>query len=149
MYDDWLANLVVVVATLVVVGVVATVQYEGLVLLSRRLAHMAERPARRKVLYAIGGVLVLHCIEIWVFGTAIWLLLQWPVTGTLSGEHELHLFDAVYLSAMTYTTVGFGDLAPVGAIRFISGAEALVGFVMIGWSVSFTYLEMERYWRVR
>ena len=45
--------------------------------------------------------------------------------------------------------VGFGDLAPVGAVRFLSGTEALTGFVLITWSASFTYLEMERYWRQR
>ena len=52
-------------------------------------------------------------------------------------------------SAITYTTVGFGDVVPVGPIRFLSGMEALTGFVMIGWTASFTYLEMERFWRGR
>ena len=41
------------------------------------------------------------------------------------------------------------DLAPVGAVRFLSGTEALTGFVLITWSASFTYPEMERYWRQR
>ncbi|MBM3373365.1 MAG: two pore domain potassium channel family protein, partial [Betaproteobacteria bacterium] len=45
--------------------------------------------------------------------------------------------------------VGFGDVVPVGTIRFVAGMEALTGFLMIGWSASFTYLEMERFWRDR
>jgi hypothetical protein len=45
--------------------------------------------------------------------------------------------------------VGFGDLVPSGPIRFLSGMEALTGFVLIAWSASFTYLEMERFWRAR
>ena len=49
----------------------------------------------------------------------------------------------------TYTTIGFGDLAPVGPIRFLAGTQGLVGFVLISWSASFTYLEMERCWRAR
>jgi hypothetical protein len=49
---------------------------------------------------------------------------------------------------MVYTTVGFGDLLPQGAIRFMSGMEALTGLVMITWSASFTFLEMQRDWRV-
>lgn len=57
------------------------------------------------------------------------------------------LLDAVYLSAATFTTVGFGDLAPVGPIRFLSGTTALTGFVLIAWSASFTCLEMERFWQ--
>jgi hypothetical protein len=28
----------------------------------------------------------------------------------------------------------------------IAGVEALVGLLMIGWSASFTYLMMERFW---
>jgi hypothetical protein len=57
------------------------------------------------------------------------------------------VFDVIYFSAITFTTVGFGDLSPVGPIRFLSGTEALTGFVLITWSASFTYLEMERFWR--
>jgi hypothetical protein len=45
--------------------------------------------------------------------------------------------------------LGFGDLAPVGAIRFLSGTEALTGFTLITWSASFLYLEMEAFWRKR
>ena len=39
------------------------------------------------------------------------------------------LFDAFYLSATTFTTLGFGDLTPMGAIRVLSGCEALTGLV--------------------
>ena len=98
------------------------------------------------MLYGIFSVLALHIVEIWIFGLALALLLAWPACGAL-GPKAVHLFDFVYFSAITYTTVGFGDLVPVGPIRFLSGTEALTGFVLIAWSASFTYLEMERYWR--
>jgi hypothetical protein len=84
-----------------------------------------------------------------VFGAAIWGLLMFPNTGIVAGAHPLSLLDAVYMSAVTYTTVGFGDLAPIGPIRFIAGTVALTGFVLITWSASFTYLEMTRDWRER
>ena len=54
--------------------------------------------------------------------------------------------DFVYFSAITYTTVGFGDYVPTGPIRFLAGTEALTGFLLITWSASFTFLEMQRYW---
>jgi hypothetical protein len=53
----------------------------------------------------------------------------------------------IYLSAISYTTVGFGDVAPVGPIRLLVATEAITGFVLIAWSASFTYLEMERFWK--
>ena len=71
--------------------------------------------------------------------------LRWP-----RGQHRYTvatLLELVYLSAMTFTTVGYGDVSPVGPIRFLAGTEALVGFMLITWSASFTYLHMARHWR--
>jgi hypothetical protein len=31
-------------------------------------------------------------------------------------------------------------------LRLLAGAEALNGLVLIGWSASFTYIAMERFW---
>jgi hypothetical protein len=145
MYSDWPVNVTVVAATFAAVCLCVTLHYEGLLFTSRRLASLGG-PPRVKVLYAIGSVLALHVAEIWIFGLMIWLLLRMPEAGHL-GPGVLHLFDYVYFSSATYSTVGFGDLAPVGPIRFLAGTEGLAGFVLITWSASFTYLEMERFWR--
>jgi hypothetical protein len=60
-----------------------------------------------------------------------------------------HLLDLIYRSAVTFTTMGAGELTRVGPIRFLRGTEALTGFVLIAWSASFTYLEMVGVWRNR
>jgi hypothetical protein len=151
LYEDWTANLIVVLGTVIAVGGAVLVHYEGLSLLSQWLAQRRDHHPRRKVLYGIFGVLSLHIAEIWIFGLTVWGLLLFPntgsVTGSLSGGASGNLLDAVYLSANTYTTVGFGDVAPVGPIRFIGGTMALTGLVLITWSASFTFLEMGRFWR--
>jgi hypothetical protein len=54
--------------------------------------------------------------------------------------------DCLYFSVVTYTSLGFGDHVPVSHARLIAGVEALNGLLLIGWSASFTYLAMERYW---
>ena len=146
-YSHWDANLMVVLATVLSVCAVVLVHYEGLGVLSAVLYKRKEQQQRRKVLYGIFAVLSLHIIEIWIFGITVWLLLQYPNAGGMVGAHPLNLFDGVYLSAMTYTTVGFGDVAPIGPIRFLAGTMSLTGFVLITWSASFTFLEMERFWR--
>jgi hypothetical protein len=148
MYSDWTANLLVVVVTAASVALAVLVHYEGLGWLSTGLASM-HTLRRRKVLLGVYGVIALHVIEIWLFGSAIWALLLHPHAGMLAGQEHAPFLDAVYLSAVTFTTVGFGDLAPVGAIRFLSGTEALTGFILITWSASFLYLEMEQFWRRR
>ena len=146
-YPHWDANLLVVFATTLAVSAVVLLHYEGLSMISGWLAKRRDFISRRKVLYGIFSVLALHVIEIWMFGITIWLLLMYPETGHVTGAEPLQLLDGVYLAAITYTTVGYGDVAPLGPIRFIAGTVALTGFVMITWSASFTYLEMERLWR--
>jgi Ion channel len=146
-YQNWDANLLVVLVTFMAVGLSVLVHYEGLSFVSQKLGRRHESQSRRNVLYVIYAVLALHISEIWIFGSAIWLLMLYPATGSVAGAHPLQLLDAVYLSAMTYTTVGFGDVAPVGPIRFLAGTTSLTGFVLITWSASFTFLEMEQFWR--
>ena len=149
LYDNWHVNLLVVATTALTVALVVLLHYEGLVWLSGKLSTQNEGQQRRKVLYGIYVLLAIHVVEIWVFGVAIWLLLAVPGAGHVAGISGGGLMDAVYLSASTFTTVGFGDLAPVGAIRFLSGTEALTGLVLVTWSASFTYIEMEKFWRNR
>ena len=47
---------------------------------------------------------------------------------------------------MSFTTLGFGDITPMGAIRILCGTEALVGLSLITWSASLAFLEMQRDW---
>ncbi len=138
---------VVAITALAVIATVA-LHYEGLVWLARHFRRKSRDspPRRRVVLLVICALLTLHVVEIWMFGAAYWGALLLEGSGSVSGAQPLSFLDAVYLSAVTYTTVGFGDLAPVGPIRFLAGSEALTGLMMITWSASFTYLEMSRHW---
>lgn len=145
-YENWLVNGLVVLVTALSVALTVLVHYESLNWLSARLQVSPTRQ-RRKVLYGIYAVIVIHVVEIWLFGFAYWLLLEVPGAGAVQGQHPVRLLDAVYLSAATFTTVGFGDLSPTGPLRFLAGTEALTGFILITWSASFTFLEMARFWR--
>lgn len=156
MNTDWLIpaeqfgeHALVVLVTLAVTALVVLIHYEGLHRLARRYVRREPKRDRRAMLAIIFALLTLHVIEIWCYGIAYWGLLAVPDTGVIHGEQGFDtLFDAMYLSATTYTTLGFGDLAPVGAIRFVSGMESLTGLLLITWSASFTYLEMSRLWTV-
>lgn len=39
---------------------------------------------------------------------------------------------SVYFSIVTFSTVGYGDLHPIGFMRFVANAEALLGLVVMG-----------------
>ena len=146
MIEFGVVHLVVIAATLVAVTLCVLLQYEALVFVWRHLGQRAVQ-RRAKALYGILSVILVHTLEVVIFGATIWCLLQWPETGELYGPEYVDFFECVYLSAVTFSTVGFGDIAPVGPIRFTSATEALCGFVLITWSASFTYLEMEKFWR--
>jgi hypothetical protein len=137
---------IVIAATLFAVAGCVLLQYELLTVAWRRLSlHAGHR--RVKVLYGIFSVLLIHLLEILLFGAVLWCLTLWPANGALAGEEVSTLFDYIYFSAVTFSTVGFGETWPTGAVRFLCAMEALVGFVLITWSASFTYLEMEKFWR--
>jgi ion channel len=138
--------LVVVLATVATVALCVVVHYEGLAHTSKRIPS-GKRNMRLKVLYGIASVIVLHAIEIGFFGAVTWVLVLWPECGSVQGA--THFLDHFYLSAMNYTTVGVPDLLAVGPLRFLAATEALTGLVLIAWSASFTFLEMEQYWRGR
>ena len=149
LYANWHVNLLVVGATALTVALAVLVHYECLVWLSARLG-LGGLKQRRKVLYSIYTLLGVHVTEIWLFGCVIRLLQMSPGAGHVIGmENGPNLMDSVYLSAVTFTTVGFGDMVPVGALRFMTGTEALTGLVLVTWSASFTYIEMEKFWRSR
>ncbi|MEQ1859925.1 MAG: potassium channel family protein [Chthoniobacteraceae bacterium] len=126
------------------------VHYEVLRLLSAWLGRMRQLH-RLRVLVLILGLLGTHVFEIWIYaaGYAVFdgvadfgSIVHVPPTPDAS-----HWLDYVYFSFMTYTTVGYGDLVPHGPIRFIAATEALTAWVLLGWSASFTFLEMQRFWK--
>lgn len=139
-------NWIVVATTLIVVMMCVGLHYEVLSTLNRLLPHIGHRH-RRRIFILILFILVAHVSEIWLFTFGYYYLIEIASLGSLLGMTSSGLSEYAYFSAMVYTTVGFGDLIPVGSIRLLTGMEALTGLVMITWSASFTFLEMQRYWR--
>ncbi|PPE73376.1 two pore domain potassium channel family protein [Solimonas fluminis] len=138
----WLAG----VATVTLVALSVVLHFEGMDALSRSIGNWRV-PTRARMVLVVFFLIGLHSVEIWMFGIGIHGLSGMP--GLQAPRHlpPLKLLDTIYLSAITYTTVGYGDLVPHGPLRLVLASEALTGLVMITWSASFTYLEMERYWR--
>jgi voltage-gated potassium channel Kch len=59
------------------------------------------------------------------------------------------LQSAIYFSAATYTTVGYGDLVLPVEWRLVGGVEALTGILMCGWSTGFFFAIVSRMFEAR
>ena len=138
-------ELATVAATIITVVVVVLLHYEGLSQIGRTIKARAFHH-RAKILVLIFAQLGLHIVAIWLFAVSAFLLTRWLGFGAILPVPSGGYLDYVYFSAITYTTVGFGDFVPSGSVRFLAGMEALTGFVLITWSASFTFIEMQRYW---
>ena len=139
--EYWITGVVSMLA----IGACVLIHYEGLRLLNDYLPTLARRH-RRRIILLILSLLFLHTVEIWIFGISYFGLLQFDGFGALLGQPVDRFVDIVYYSAAVYTTVGFGDIHPVGAIRTMTGMQAVTGLTLITWSASFTYLEMRNTW---
>lgn len=53
-------------------------------------------------------------------------------------------YDAVYFSAVTFSTLGYGDFAPTAPLRLIAAAEALIGNLHLGMLVGSTFAAIKR-----
>lgn len=103
-------------------------------------------PNRSKLVVVVLVAFLAHLAEIALYGVTFYFLVTQLGAGTLAGTADLSLAASIYFSAETYSSIGFGDLTPIGPVRLLAGVEALNGLLLIGWSASFTYISMERFW---
>ena len=137
--------LIVIIACGLLITLTTVIHYEVLGSLNSRLPSLGI-PSRSKLLVVISAAFVAHALEILVYGVALYVLVEYVGDGNLSGTSVFSPINCLYFSAETYTSLGFGDLTPVGPVRLLAGVEALNGLLLIGWSASYTYIAMERFW---
>jgi hypothetical protein len=123
------------------------IHYEVLHLLTIMLRVPRFKP-RLQLVFVIIGAFAAHFIEITLYGLAYYLLATAFDVGSMGDPGPLPFTRCLYFSAETYTTLGYGDVLPHGDLRLLAGLEALNGMLLIGWTASYTYLTMERFWHV-
>ncbi len=100
-----------------------------------------------RVLFIIIVLFFTHVIEIGFYGAVYaWSVLGLGL-GTFDGATVNGPMSYLYYSGVIYTSLGLGDILPVGHIRFITAIETLNGLLLITWSTSFTFLAMGQFWQ--
>jgi hypothetical protein len=85
-------------------------------------------------------MLMLHLVEV-----VLWAM---PYLLIMPGEDIATFEEAVYFSVVTFTTLGYGDITLADHNwRLLSGAEALNGILLVGWSTALLYAVFQRSWK--
>jgi hypothetical protein len=137
--------LSVFVINSIIVAIAVMIHYEFLYHMTKLIKAM-KISHRYRIVIGVFGALTAHAVEVWIFAFAFYGMHHTEGWGRLEGNFGGSLLDCAYFSFTTFTTLGFGDIAPIGDLRYLTGIESLTGLVLITWTASFLYLEMQRYW---
>ena len=129
----------------IVVALVVVIHYEFLYRMTT-LMPVIHIKHRFRIILGVIGALMAHAIEVWIFALTYYFMCRNGSWGYLEGNFNGSLMDCAYFSFTTFTTLGFGDIYPIGDIRYLIGIESLTGLVLITWTASFLFFEMQRYW---
>ena len=135
-HQFWISTLLVLVCVLV--------HGFGLFRLSRALRSEASNERLKQIdpvstrgaMFTLAVVLMLvalHGVEIWLFA------LTYLVTGALPVFEE-----ALYVSTISYSTVGFNDALIDTDWRLLAAFESILGVILLGWSTAFFFRMLGR-----
>jgi voltage-gated potassium channel Kch len=85
-----------------------------------------------------GWFIVLHLVEI-----SFWAFFYTLKEGMPDVE------SALYFSAVTYTTTGYGDVLLPSEWHLVGAVEALTGILMCGWSAAFFFAIVARIYQTK
>lgn len=133
----------IVIITTLAVMISIGLHYTALLSTTKLLTHFhGTHPL--SIVVALFLAVIAHLLEIIIFAVA-WQVMFSMNLITFSITSPTFL-DMVYFSGTTYTTIGYGDILLIGNGRIMAVVEGVMGLVLIAWTASFTYYEMNRKW---
>jgi voltage-gated potassium channel len=133
--------VVLILILITLVSVCVFIHAAGMWLGLRTLLFLWKRSAENPSLVhgigiltgAVGGLLLMHLLQILVWGIFY---------------HQFELLPdletAIYFSATSYSTLGYGDVLLSTHWRILGAAEAVTGVLMFGWSTGALFMLANR-----
>jgi Ion channel len=109
--------------------------YEALRMLLHRL--YGRHLSRPWVVRLVVTLVVIHGAEIALYAGVYALGTEVLGIGRLAGGGLHGFMDLCYFAAETYSTLGYGDLVPTGALRVLASLEAVNGVLLLTLSGAF------------
>lgn len=109
------------------------------------LPNLKMKP-RKRILVLVFFIFASHTACVWLYGLTYFTMVEYFNMVGWQGAVDVHFLNYIYFSAESYSSLGINDLVPSDDFRFLAGVESLNGLVLIGWSVSSTYIAMEKFW---
>jgi hypothetical protein len=98
-----------------------------------------RRAGRSLTVIALSALVLVHIVEICAYAGAFALAESAGWGSLVKEDLAKDAFFYVYFSAETYSTLGYGDIAPAGLLRMIAAVESLNGLLLIAWSGAFLF----------
>lgn len=102
---------------------------------------------KKEFLHLFRGVLMtaMTLIMLHVFEALLWavLYISLPAQAGLKSFH-----DALYLSMITITTLGYGDVTLNHEWQILTGVEGMVGIVVFGLTTATLFVVLQRSWQL-
>lgn len=114
------------------------VHYETLRVLMWATAGVRGRE-RLALSLAMAALIAAHIVEIAMFAGAYFVSVHVLRLGSFVETRSMMPVDYFYYAAETYSSLGYGDIYPLGNLRLLASITPLVGILLLGWSGAFLF----------
>ncbi|MBA4801070.1 MAG: two pore domain potassium channel family protein [Euryhalocaulis sp.] len=104
-----------------------------------------EKRAMLWITVLMTGIIVLHVLESTLYAAGYWIGLTYLDIGGFERMADINFMNVLYYSIVTYSSLGLGDAYPTGHLKFMTGIQALNGFLAISCSASVMFVWMRDY----
>ncbi len=122
--------------------ITTALHYEVLTFISQKAAKKA---ANRRSLPAMVIIIIsAHLIEIGIYSVIYYISDIIFDLGAFNIGETPSAFEYYYFAAETYSSLGYGDIFPTGAMRLIAAIEPLNGILLLTWSGAFLFMLVQK-----
>lgn len=109
-------------------------------------AHSTKRSVRLVLPGCVLSLLATHVVQVLIFALTHFIIerMYGERVGILSMAADGSLTERIYFSGVVFSTLGFGDIVPMGPLRLLVTIESITGLMLIAWSATMSYAVLER-----